>query len=197
MCEFVFQRQIELRESINQLTNKSVFAIPRSIHRIPKVNFINILQKNTNTKRCMYRKAAHEILNFTNILRTAFATISLYQKITKSNCNKRKAMQNTFVQKATWKILIKFTPDVINCFFQRFHKSGLQHEVDHLRLHVGHGVLVGRDPGELVSIRSLWQSCVAPSTKCLQYSYHRYRFTLEICNWWLEKSPLSKTFSKA
>ena len=42
-------------------------------------------------------------VNFSNILRTTFALISLDQKTTKPNCNKRKASQNAFVQKGTHK----------------------------------------------------------------------------------------------
>jgi len=38
-------------------------------------------------------------VDFINILRAAFEHISLCQKITKPNCNYRKAAQSTFVQK--------------------------------------------------------------------------------------------------
>ncbi len=36
---------------------------------------------------------------------------SCAKKITKPNCNKRKAAQRTFIQKGTSKMLMKFTPD--------------------------------------------------------------------------------------
>jgi hypothetical protein len=39
------------------------------------------------------------VVNFINILQAAFAPIFFSQKITKPNCNKRKAVQSTFVQK--------------------------------------------------------------------------------------------------
>jgi len=37
------------------------------------------------------------------------------QKITKPNCKYRKATQNTSVQKAAHKMLVKFTPVMENC----------------------------------------------------------------------------------
>jgi len=40
------------------------------------------------------------VVNLTNILGAAFGLIIFHQKITKPNCNKRKAGQNTFVQKS-------------------------------------------------------------------------------------------------
>jgi len=51
-------------------------------------------------------KAAHEMLvkltpvvNFINILPAAFAPILFHQKVTKPNCNKRKAAQFAFIRK--------------------------------------------------------------------------------------------------
>jgi len=50
------------------------------------------------------------IVNFTNILRTAFAPISFYPKNLKQNYNVRKTEKNTFVQKnAARKMLVKST----------------------------------------------------------------------------------------
>jgi len=39
------------------------------------------------------------VVNFIKILRAVFTPIFLHQKITKPNCNQRKAVQNTLVQK--------------------------------------------------------------------------------------------------
>jgi hypothetical protein len=49
-------------------------------------------------------------VNFTNILRAALAPIFFCQKITKPNCNLRKATQNIFVQKDASKMLVKLIP---------------------------------------------------------------------------------------
>jgi len=64
------------------------------------------------------RKAAHKMLvilttvvRFTNILQPAFALVFICQRITKLNCNKRKAAQNT-LKKAYLKMLLRLTPVV-------------------------------------------------------------------------------------
>ena len=51
------------------------------------------------------------VVNFTNILRVAFATIFLHQKITNPNCKYRKAAQNTR------KMLVKLTLDLSSASF--------------------------------------------------------------------------------
>jgi len=51
-------------------------------------------------------------VNFINILHTPIAPIFLCQKKTKPNCNKRKALQNTFVQKVLCNMLMKLIPVV-------------------------------------------------------------------------------------
>jgi len=63
-----------------------------------------------------WQKAAHKKwvklmpeVNFTHILRAAYAAIFFSQKITKPNCKWRKAAQKTFVQKDACKMLVKFT----------------------------------------------------------------------------------------
>jgi len=50
------------------------------------------------------------VVNFNNILRTAFSPIYFCQKNTKPNFSYRKAMQNTSIQKAANKMLAKLTP---------------------------------------------------------------------------------------
>jgi hypothetical protein len=49
-------------------------------------------------------------VNFSNILRAAFAPIFFPKKMTKPNRKHRKAYQNTFVQKGAFKKLVKLTP---------------------------------------------------------------------------------------
>jgi len=50
-----------------------------------------------------------------NILQAAFLPIFFCQKITKINCKKKKAVKNTFIQKAACKMLMKLTPGIV-CF---------------------------------------------------------------------------------
>jgi hypothetical protein len=53
-------------------------------------------------------------VNFINILCATFALIFLCQKITKPKYNKRKAAQNTFIQKIVGKMLMKLTLGIRN-----------------------------------------------------------------------------------
>jgi hypothetical protein len=50
------------------------------------------------------------IVNVTNILRAAFVPISFCHKLTNLNSKHIKAEQNTYVQKAASKLLVKATP---------------------------------------------------------------------------------------
>jgi len=52
------------------------------------------------------------VVNFTNIIKVAFAPIFFCQKNTKWNCKYAKAAQNTFVQKGAHKMLLKLIPVV-------------------------------------------------------------------------------------
>ena len=58
-----------------------------AIESLSKVNSTNLTQK---------RKTYPFVVIFTNILRSAFATISLSQKITHANCKRINVAQNTF-----------------------------------------------------------------------------------------------------
>jgi len=51
------------------------------------------------------------VISFTNILQAAFALVFICQRITKLNCNKRKAAQST-LKKAYLKMLLRLTPVV-------------------------------------------------------------------------------------
>ena len=88
----VKDKEVKRKKKHVSLTNKSIFSISRGIHRIPKVNFTNILQ--------------------------LFLPISFRQKITNSNYKFRKAAYNTFRQKAARKMLVKMIPDVIKGLFE-------------------------------------------------------------------------------
>jgi len=71
--------------------------------------FFGILgSEHIKAVRKMLMKLTH-VVNFTNILQTAFVLKLFYQKITKPNCNDRKASKNTFEQKVLNKILIELT----------------------------------------------------------------------------------------
>ena len=61
-------------------------------------------------------------VNFTNNLRADFVLISFCHKITNPNCKHRKAVQNTFVQKAASKMLVKLTQGFVFNFSFRFLK---------------------------------------------------------------------------
>jgi hypothetical protein len=52
------------------------------------------------------------VVNFTNILKAAFWTKNFHQKNTNTFCKQRKATQNTFKQKAPYKMMVKLTPVV-------------------------------------------------------------------------------------
>jgi len=51
-------------------------------------------------------------VNVINILRELFSQISFLQKITKSNCNLRKAAQFALEKKRARKMLMKLTPAI-------------------------------------------------------------------------------------
>jgi hypothetical protein len=58
------------------------------------------------------------LVNFINILQADFALKFFCQKKSKPNCNLRKAVQSTFVQKNFWsKVLMKMAP-CIRCKFR-------------------------------------------------------------------------------
>jgi hypothetical protein len=52
-------------------------------------------------------------VNFTNILRAAFAPKSICQKITNPNCKHIKAAQKLLYKKSAHKILVKLTPSLM------------------------------------------------------------------------------------
>jgi hypothetical protein len=65
----------------------------------------------------LIEKTAHKMLiklksvvNFTNILQTAFVPVFFCQKITKPNFNYRIATQKTSIQKSAHKMLMKLKP---------------------------------------------------------------------------------------
>ncbi len=65
-----------------------------------------------------------EVVNFTNILRADFATIFsdiLSKKIQTQICERIKALHNTCLLKAAYKMLVKFTP--VGAFINISHKS--------------------------------------------------------------------------
>ena len=59
--------------------------------------------------RCLL-SSLRSIINFTNILRSAFALISFRQKNTNPICKPIKAAHNTYVWKVARKMLVKLTP---------------------------------------------------------------------------------------
>ena len=66
-----------------------------------------------------FPSSSPSLVNFTNILRTAFAPISLRQKSTNLQYKYRKAALKTFEQKAARKMLMKLTPlllIILKCF---------------------------------------------------------------------------------
>ena len=60
-------------------------------------------EREVMAKKFLWREKvsfAPSIVNFTNILLTAFAPISLHKKITNPNCKHIKAAKNTLAQKS-------------------------------------------------------------------------------------------------
>ncbi len=62
------------------------------------------------TSEHKWRNWSCTVANFTNILWAAFGLISFCQKIINTNCKQIKTTQNTFMQKAACKMLVKLTP---------------------------------------------------------------------------------------
>jgi len=92
----------------------------KNINKLPDVllisasdkTFSNNFVSSIQTGSSLEEPSDPPEVNLTNILRAAFSLIIFCQKITKPNCNKRKAAKNTIIQKrAAYKMLVKLTPE--------------------------------------------------------------------------------------
>jgi len=111
---------IVLRPTVSELTCRALSTRSRypPVSIKPNVNFINVKRTNISYERHFssyilalsknsYERFAHftlmkltPIVNFTNILRVAFALIFFRQKITNPNCKKKKGTLNSFAQES-------------------------------------------------------------------------------------------------
>jgi len=67
---------------------------------------------SVNQSHPKYQKSNSIVVNFINTLRAAFVSIFFCQKITKPKLNLKRAVQSTFVQKGSSKMLMKLTVSI-------------------------------------------------------------------------------------